>query len=144
LPRCYLLVCCGGSSVDQQTNNFSLFSLVEQVNLPPGAPHPPGGLLPLEIHSYWALGPDEIGREYEIRFVLVAPTGLETPSDPFKHRWVTPRFRSRTLGLPLPPVVGAYELRADWREAGSAGWRRDPASWPVIFAEAVPQPVVRH
>ena len=145
MPTCYLLTCCGGSALDQQSNNFSLFNLVEQVNVPANAPHPPKGLLPLEVHAYWQLSQQEVGREFEVRYVLVAATGLETPSEVFKHRWATPRFRTRTYGVPLPPVIGAYELRVDWREAGNVGWRRDQSAWPITFADAPPpQNVTRH
>ncbi len=144
MPRCYLLTCCGGSSLDGHSNNFSLFNLVEQVNVPPGAPQPPKGLLPLEVHAYWRLNFGEVGREFEVRYIMCADSGLETPSDPFLHRWTTPRFRTRTFGLPLPPVTGEYELRVDWREAGHADWNRDAATWPMIFAEAQAPSVVKH
>jgi hypothetical protein len=96
-----MLTVCLGSSVDQQSNNVSLFSLVEQINVPEGAPPPPHGMVPLEVHAYWRLAPAEVSETFEMRFVLVAPTGLETSSDVFKHRSVTDRFRTRTLGLPV-------------------------------------------
>ena len=108
MPRCYFLTVCGGSSVDQHSNNVTLFNLVEQINVPPGAPPPPHGLVPLEIHAYFHVGQEELGRDFEVRFVMTAATGLETPTDAFVHRAVTPRFRTRTLGLPFPPVAVPY------------------------------------
>ena len=77
MPSCYLLAVCSGSSLDQQSNNVTLFNLVEQLNLRPGA-EPPRGLIPLEIHAYFELAPEEVGFEFEIRFCMVAETGLET------------------------------------------------------------------
>lgn len=144
MPGCYLLVACGGSSLDAHSNNFSLFNLVEQINVPPNAPVPPKGMIPLEVHAYWRLLPSEVGREYEARFVLVADSGLETPSEVFKFRSVTPRFRTRSYGMPVPPVLGTYDLRVDWREVSNASWVRDPSSWPMILAEAQPQATTTH
>lgn len=139
MPQCYLLLSCSGSSVDQHTNNVTLFNLVEQINVPQGAPPPPRGLVPVEIHAYFYVGQQELGRDFEVRFVMVASTGLETPTDTFTHRSVTPRYRTRTLGLPFPPVAGQYELRADVRMAGEETFRREPVSWPVSIVELTPE-----
>lgn len=144
MPRCYFLAVCAGSSVDQQSNNATLFNLVEQINVPPGAPPPPQGRLPLEMHAYFQLEPGEVDRPFDMRFVLAASTGLETPSEPFTHRPSTPRFRTRTVGLPFPPVAGAYELRLDVRPAGHAAWDRVPIAWPIAIVELASSPRVTH
>lgn len=144
VPRCYLLCACSGSSVDQHSNNATLFNLVEQINVPPGAPPPPRGLVPLEVHAYFHLEPQEVGEPFEMRFVMVAQSGLETPSEPITHRPVTPRFRTRVVGLPFPPVVGQYQLRLDWRRSSDEGWTRDAAAWPVAIVEATPRPATTH
>jgi hypothetical protein len=144
VPHCYLLAICSGSSADQQTNNATLFNLVEQINVPPGAPPPPRGLIPLEMHAYLQLDGSELERSFEMRFVMVASTGLETPTDSFTHRSATPRYRTRTVGLPFPPVTGSYDLRVDFRFAGEQGWRRDPARWPINIMEVVATPRITH
>lgn len=144
MPQCYLLGISAGSSLDQQSNNVSLFNLVEQVNVPPGAPPPPNNLLPLELHAYFRLSPEEIGKTIEMRFALVATSGLETLSEIVRHSCVTPRYRTRTLGLPFPPVVGHYELRVDFRSAPQAPWTRDPLAWPISFVELENKPRVTH
>lgn len=143
MPRCYLLTLCSGSSLDQHSNNVTLFNLVEQLNVPPGAPPPPDGMVPLEIHAYWQLAPQEIGEPFEVRYALVASTGLETVSDVLHHKSVTPRYRTRTLGMPFPPVTGQYEVRVDWR-SGGADWKREVVAWPLTIVEYNPQPVVTH
>lgn len=144
MPQCYLLGISAGSSLDQQSNNVSLFNLVEQVNVPPGAPPPPNNLLPLEIHAYFRLSPEDLGKVVEMRFALVAPSGLETMSEVVRHTCATPRFRTRTHGLPFPPVVGHYELRVDFRTAGHEHWVRDPLAWPISFVEVETKPRVTH
>jgi hypothetical protein len=109
-----------GSAIDRQSNNVSLFSLVEQINLPPNSPPPPRGLLPVEIHAYFQLADSDVNRDFELRFALRAETGLETLSDVFRHRITAPRFRVRTLGLPYPPVMGQYSLQVDVRVLGES------------------------
>jgi hypothetical protein len=136
VPRCYLLSLCSGSSLDQHSNNVTLFNLVEQLNLRPNAPPPLGTLIPVEVHAYFFCGPTEVGSRFEMRFALVsAETGLESVSDVFTHHPVTPRYRTRTLGLPLPPTVGRYSLRLDWRAESHETWIRDSAEWPLVIAE---------
>jgi hypothetical protein len=139
-----LLTVTSGSSLDQHSNNVSLFNLIEQLNIPANAAPPPRGVIPLELHAYFVLRPAEVGTDFYVRFSLVAETGLETYSQVFKHRSVTSRYRTRTLGLPLPPVVGQYELRVDVRLTENAEWERLSASWPVIITELNPKPKVTH
>lgn len=142
--KCYLLSVSSGSSLDRYSNNVTLFNLVEQLNFPKDQPPPAGAMLPLEIHAYFDLDPAEVNQRFEIRFTLVAATGLETVTDAFSHRSTTPRYRTRTIGLPMPPVIGSYELCVDSRAAGSENWQRDRLSWPLVFAETEPRPRVTH
>lgn len=144
MPNCYLLAVCAGASLDRHSNNVSLFNLVEQVNVRPGAPPPPHGLLPLEVHAYFNLEPADMHFEFEMRFAVVASNGLETFSEPVRHRVSTPRYRTRTIGLPLPPVLGSYSVRVDWRMVGSESWHREPQQWPLNIVEATVKPVVTH
>jgi hypothetical protein len=144
MPRCYLLVVSSGSSLDQLSNNVTLFNLVEQLNVPPNAPPPPGGVIPLEIHAYFSFTPTELGQRFEIRFALISESGLESYTDPFAYKSLTPRFRTRTLGLPLPPVLGGYRLCVDHRPEGEGEWTRDAASWPLSIVEHSPKPQVTH
>jgi hypothetical protein len=145
MPQCYLLALTVGSSLDQQSNNISLFNMVEQINVPEGAPPPPpGGKIPLEVHAYFRLLPGELGQMLEFRFVLEAKTGLETFGEVIAHRITAPRFRTRTLGLIVPPVHGHYDLRVDSRLVGQSEWHRDPLAWPIAFVEQSNKPPMTH
>jgi hypothetical protein len=139
-----MLTVCGGSSLDQHSNNVTLFNLVEQINVPPRAPPPPRNALPLEVHAYFMVPPEEVSEPFEVRFAMVARSGLETFSDVFSHKSRTPRYRTRTIGLPFPPVTDQYELRVDWRQAGAEGWTRESVHWPINIVESDPKPPVRH
>ncbi|MEO8902526.1 MAG: hypothetical protein ABI488_11080 [Polyangiaceae bacterium] len=144
MPRCYLLTLASSSSVDQQSNNVSLFNVVEQVNLPRGVEPPPGALLPMEIHAYFQLDPSELNQRIEVRFALVADTGLEALTEAYTHKSSTLRYRTRTMGVPVPPVPGNYQVRVDHRVLGGDEWQRDPAAWPLIVAVAEARPAVTH
>ncbi len=143
MPSCYFLAVCASSSVDQQTNNVSLFNLVEQISIRPEATPAPGGMVPVEMHAYWQC--DEGEPEFEARFVMVAAsTGLETSSPAHKYRPLAGRVRSRSLGLPLPPVLGSYLLRIDWRPHEDEAWRREALSWPIRLQWFERRPRVTH
>jgi len=145
LAQCYLLCISSGSAIDRHSNNVSLFTLVEQINVPAGTPPPPRGLIPVEIHTYLLLAGGELNRDFELRYALCAETGLETLSDVFRHRATTSRFRIRTLGLPYPPVAGQYQLQVDFRIAGDeARWQRQAAAWPIALHELERRPRVTH
>jgi hypothetical protein len=67
MPRCYLLAIAQGSALDSLTNNFTLFSLVEEVqsNQFPVT-------LPFEVHSHWQFAPDEVNVDFLMRLVLAS------------------------------------------------------------------------
>ena len=144
MPKCYFITLCGGSSLDQHSNNVTLFNIVEQVNLQPNVEPPPGAFLPLEVHAYFLLGPGEISQPFELRFALVAPTGLETLTDSTQHRSSTPRYRTRSLGLPAPIVPGNYQLCVDIKQPGTDNFTRDILNWPLVVARLEPRPNVIH
>lgn len=144
MPRCYLLTVCVGSSVDQQSNNATLFQLVEQVNLAATAPDPLPSLVPLELHAYFDVSAEEEALHVEFRFVLVGEDGAETASDAVSHQLAGPRLRTRTLGLPFPATPGAHELRVDWRLRGGITWHRENSRWPLLLLRDDPTPRITH
>lgn len=145
MPQCYLLTVAVGSSLDQQSHNVTLFNLVEQVNVPSGASPQPGSRLPLEIHAYLKIAPEEMGRDFQLRFALAdRSTGLETYSEPAHHRGRAARMHTRSHGLPFPSALGHFELRIDFRPDDDAQWSRDPMSWPLSFLTAETKPRVTH
>lgn len=144
---CYLLVVTSGSSVDRQSNNVSLFGLVEQVNVRAGSPRPPGGILPVEVHAYFQLSEDKRDEQFELRLVLASDSGLETIGEPFKNRGGAARFRVRSIGLPYPPVPGNYTVRIEFRTVDALqerAWERQTAAWPLTFREMEARPAVTH
>ncbi|HYP90576.1 MAG TPA: hypothetical protein VEQ59_20540 [Polyangiaceae bacterium] len=144
MPKCYFLALCGGSSLDQQSNNVTLFNLVEQVNLQPNVEPPPGAYLPLEVHAYFLLGPGETSQPFEVRFAVVAPSGLELLTDATSHKSSTPRYRTRSFGLPAPIVPGNYQLCVDVRQPGTDSFTRETVTWPLTVARAEARPAVVH
>jgi hypothetical protein len=144
MPKCYFLTLCGGSSLDQHSNNVTLFNVVEQVNLQPNVDPPPGAFLPLEVHAYFMLGPGELSQPFEVRFALVAQSGLEMLTDATSHKSGTPRYRTRSLGLPAPAVPGSYQLCVDIKQPGMDGFTREALAWPLTVARIEPRPTVVH
>jgi hypothetical protein len=79
-----------------------------------------------------------------MRMVLVASTGLETSTDAYPHKSATLRYRTRTMGVPVPPIADSYEVRVDTRVAGTEPWTRDPLCWPLLVTVAEARPAVTH
>lgn len=144
MPKCYFLTLCAGSSLDQHSNNVTLFNLVEQVNLQPNVDPPPGAFLPLEVHAYFVMGPGDLSQTFDVRFALVAPTGLELLTDATAHKSSTPRYRTRSLGLPAPIIPGNYQLFVDIHQPGTDSFSRESLSWPLVVARLEPRPAVVH
>ena len=132
MPRCYLLTVCTGSSLDESSNNFSLFNLVEQVQV--GAQAPAELVLPLEVHIHLAWSETEFDLPHELRWVVRTEGGGEVlgPVQPLCAN--SPHLRLRSFGLTVPRFSGPSEVRVEWRSAGSVEWTREPAWWPLQLA----------
>jgi hypothetical protein len=124
MPDCYLITVSRGSSLDRYSNNWSLFTLVEQVEVK-RIPID----LPFEIHTYWKFEPHECNEDFEMRVLFVHPTGERTPGDPFSLRSPTPRFRFRVTGFPVT-VAGDCTFRVEWRRPGQETWKLCHVYWP--------------
>jgi hypothetical protein len=103
-------VLCSRSSVDSESNNMSLFDILEQVTIiePPRGP----GILafPHEVVSLWTRDDLAVGGVTHCRYVVEAPGGVRTVGEGNEidltafHRT---RLRGRPSGLPVN-VAGLY------------------------------------
>lgn len=126
--NCYLLAVAEGSSLDAESNNYSLFELVEKVIVAPDAPKE-GLVLKLETHCYWEFLPSEVDVPFEIRIVAVRGED-ERAGQTFSIRSTKSRMRVRLQGTPVL-LEGEVRLRAEWRREGEENWHRDSAWWPL-------------
>ena len=131
MPRCYLVIVCSASSLDVDSNNLSLFNLVERVQFRAGALAQL--IMPLEVHACWSFSGDERDRDYEARWVVCGADGVEVVGKTFPLRTATPRFRMRMFGIGIPSVSGECAVRTEWR-ALEGGWTREPVTWPLALA----------
>ncbi len=144
MPSCYLIALCSGASLDQHSNNISLFNLVEQINLPVETSTAAHRSIPLEVHSYLRLAPDELNQVFEFRYVLVSEDGLDAYSEPVTHQIKTARYRMRSVGLPMPVSTGEFTLQLEYRAKGQEDFLRDSLSWPVHFRRDEKPPSITH
>jgi hypothetical protein len=140
MPTCYLLAVAEGSSLDQDTNTFSLFRLLETVtvHVTEESSEPIG--LPLEVHAYWMFSEEEQNREYEFRLVLEDDDSVVLASDPFKMKTPKSNHRVRIRGIQVPkkPIT---RIQVEWTRAGTIEWQRERAWWPlnVRFVSGEPE-----
>lgn len=137
LPHPYLVAVCGSSSVDQRSNNFSLFVLVEAVQLPVVPT-----TLPLEMHVYYEFEEAEVGRPYQVRVELVDQRGISRWQSPWTPvTSLSRRHRVVLAGLGIPDA-GYFHLFAAMRPDGEPvdDAQRSSFGWPfeVTRAEAPP------
>ena len=126
--RGYLLTLCSGSSLDSATNNFSLFSLVENLGIPSDAL---GQVLPFEMHFHVLVDPSARNADFEARIVRAEEKGAIETGEPFAFRTGEgAHFRIRA-GFRLPRSYGDYVLHAEWRRKGEEAWHADSAIWPL-------------
>lgn len=129
MPRCYLLAVAYGSALDRYTNNWTLFSLTEQLQLPQVPAQ-----VNLETHVYWEFTPPEYNEDFDMRLVLVLGDGNRVGSQPFELRSATRRFRMRLTGLRLE-ATGECFLTTEWRRRGEEAWTRCDVAWPLVVEE---------
>lgn len=133
MAKPYLIAVCVGSTLDQRTNNFTLFNLVEEVQTNTAPVD-----LPLEVHAYYQFDEAERGREHELRVALISTDdGGIWHSRPVpivsQHR----RHRVRLQGLHFP-AFGLFavfsEVRAREGERETK-WERSLFAWPILVRE---------
>jgi hypothetical protein len=123
--------------VDQRTNNFSLFHLVEQMQVPRA-----GVMVGNEVHAYYEFEEAERGRPYEVRIRIDDENGVTlSASAPLAVTSATPRHRILIPNLNIPRD-GLLRVYAEIRAAGAMEpWQRSPWGWPLSVAIVpVPQP----
>jgi len=137
-------VLCTRSSIDRETNNVSLFEVIEQLNVLGPLPDVAArAALPMqfEIVSLWARANAGEPEESTGRIVLIAPNGLEVLSHVFpvsltEHTRM--RTQMRSVGFPLLGR-GRYVFRIELQDTGGT-WNQ-VARIPVEV-ESIAQPPV--
>ncbi len=103
MPDCYLLAVAKSSTIDSSSNNFSLYELIESVQVETDKLIEGKKIIQtqFEVHAYWYLTPEERGIEYEWRLVLITPDGEFPGEKHFTMKTNKARHRFRLRGLPV-------------------------------------------
>lgn len=128
MPRAYLIAVSADYALDQRTNNFSLFHLIEQIEVRQVPLD-----LPLDVHLHYEFTETERGRPFQIRIVLIDQTGaVITTSKPTDVTSPSPRQRIVLTGLRVP-APGHFLVYSEIRAADGVadGWERSAFGWPV-------------
>ncbi len=131
MPRAYLIAIAESSSLDHETQNLSLFKLVEQIQIPSDAAIP--AVVGYEVHSYWEFETDEIGKRFDAR--MVTEGSFRMASDPISFVAEKTRMRLRAPGVGLPSL-GQLRLSVEICAAGSNAWMPSAIWWPLLVEQA--------
>ena len=118
-------ILCRESSIDSQTNNISLFNILEQVGIDAEVfAEKKGGAIPmnLELVTLWEKQVEEEGVDAEVEVELQEPDGK--PLGKFPYTISVPKRRHRHLvklnGLPVTEKSGRYTFKIRKREGGES------------------------
>lgn len=132
--RCYFLALSMGSSLDRDTNNCSIFNLVEQLTIPAALL---GTVAPIEVQAYFGVSDDARHASFDMRLIRVAPDGSEDAGEAIPIECKEgPRLRVRIFALRLPRAFGSHELRVEWAPRGTTEWHAEDARWPLHVVDA--------
>jgi len=111
-------VLCSSASIDRDTNNISLFEVIEQLNVQGDVREPVIVPRPFEIVSLWTRIPLDQPARREARYRLRTPGGRDIPVvtqelDLRQYRRL--RTRSRLPALPVDQA-GLYSFVVEYRE----------------------------
>lgn len=79
-------ILCGKSTTDRETNNLSLFEVIEQINVLGPLPEPAAKMalpMPFELVSLWCRANPGEPEESTARIKLLAPNNAETLTQSF-------------------------------------------------------------
>lgn len=134
----YFVAICRGSALDRDTRNFTLFSLIEAVQVPREALDQ---IIPFEFVFSYEVTDDDVGPALEFRIVWVAPDGGERMGENvIPMTAVERRNRVRAGGIRMPSGVGVSRLYIEWRRTGTQDWARSAIYWPLDVTVIEPGP----
>ncbi len=119
-------ILCSSSSIDSDSNNISLFNVLERINIE-GPKDDERGILPIEMEfiSLWMQG-DKPGRGFA-RVLIQGPSGEIPPTNELLVDLsgdTIARFRTRHKFLGLPFVgFGTYWFHAELKLDGEEKWQ---------------------
>jgi hypothetical protein len=134
MPECFFLTVCAGSALDAYTNQWSLFSLLDQLVIGGAAAPTPEKpvFITADVHTYWSFKADEHGNEYEWRLVSCVGGEEAAQKAVYVVKAAGERVRHRVMGLWILHS-GSTTLRVEWRKKGKGEekWTRSNVVWPV-------------
>jgi hypothetical protein len=115
-------VVCSRSATDRETNNLSLFEVIEQLNVLGPLPDPVARValpIPFEIVSLWSRSQPGEAEESRGRVRLLAPNGTEVFAQEFPVNLMeNPRMRTQMRSVGFPVLgTGRYTFAVEIQRA---------------------------
>ena len=130
MPQHVFTVIARGHAVDAQTNQLTLFGVIETV----GAPSAPVRLPEISIVTLWSRNEDETGIEFVQRTRLLDPSGNQEQCFETNFRLDRPRMRiiAQLTGVRFESS-GTYHIEIGCRAAdGVETWPEPSAMYPIV------------
>ncbi|HMD89375.1 MAG TPA: hypothetical protein VKF38_09455 [Anaerolineaceae bacterium] len=119
-------VICSNAIIDQDTNNISIFNILEQVSIPAEAANSQAIAINVELLTLWIRSDLSKPASGMSRVNLIAPQGEVIQSDDSQLDLSQfERLRSRSLYQGLPyKGEGVYQFVVEYRPAEDANWQK--------------------
>ena len=125
MPRLVYFIACEKVLVGEEDKSPSLITLFDQVIVPVPPPEATGVQAGMRwsLVSYWLKLPEDEGKQYEQRTLLLSPDGEERGEVTLKFELTGSRHRNtiRVFGFPVT-TAGNYLAKLSIREVGSQDW----------------------
>jgi hypothetical protein len=143
MPRHVWSVLCLKGVLDQYTNTVSLLETIESMKITPETSLPDRRInirAAMHLVSLWCRGDRDTPESFEVRSVIVLPSGSEVPGVPMQaglqeHRRIRTFMRMQTMPF---EGAGQYGFSVEYRSAPTEPWTR-VATVPVDV-EVAPRP----
>ncbi len=142
MPDCYFIAVTRSSSLDRDTNTWSLFTLVENLNIQGDFAYEEDEATVfsfVELHTFWLIEPHEFDKEFQIRVVFVTEQGKKSSKNTYLLKSNKLRHRIRINGLEVVHL-GKLKLQIEWKADNKPKWKMCSAFWPMEISYEVRKP----
>ena len=127
MPKLIYFLACERVLVNEESPTPSLISIFDRVSAPtpPKDVSNPQAGMPWVLISNWKKLPEDEGKVYEQRTLLMNPEGISSLETIIQFTIPSPTHRNtvRIFGFPLTPV-GEYHAQLFIRDVGTVDWKQ--------------------
>jgi hypothetical protein len=137
MPKLEWVLLAQSFSIDRETNNLSIFELLEEVSVPAGTPDPSPGTHtaigpPFALLMLWSRSGNDIPEVADARVVVSGPSCKVLGQNPLKVDLTKPPRVRQIIRTPFFPYVGIGRYRFGVQVKHGERWRTVGATHLIV------------